>query len=154
MDKTIPIQLGFAEFNVIESAQSIYRTIGQIIQDALMKISLAIVLISASFINACAAQTEQIAAPKMDSATMQESSASAPSENQINTTGTVRFQGISGGFWGIVADDGRKFDPMGLDAKFQKEGLRVRIEATPDPDRMSTHMWGTIVTLTHIEKIK
>lgn len=85
---------------------------------------------------------------------MTEPKTSAPSENQISTTGTIRFQEIEGGFWGIVADDGRKFDPMGLDAKFQKEGLRVRFEATPDSDRMSTHMWGTIVNITHIEKIK
>lgn len=116
--------------------------------------TLLVFLISITLINACAAQSEQIVTPKMDSATMQAPNASTPSENQINTTGTVRFQGLSGGFWGIVADDGRKIDPMGLDAKFQKEGLRVRIEATPDPDRMSTHMWGTIVTITRIEKIK
>lgn len=116
--------------------------------------TLLVILISACLMNACAAQTEQIAAPKMDSPTMQEPNASAPTGNQINTTGTVRFQEMEGGFWGIVADDGRKFDPMGLDAKFQKDGLRVRFEATPDTDRMSTHMWGTIVNLTHIEKIK
>jgi hypothetical protein len=111
-------------------------------------------LISALFITGCAAQTDQIATQKTDAPAMTEPKTSAPSENQINTTGTVRFQEIEGGFWGIVADDGRKFDPMGLDAKFQKEGLRVRFEATPDADRMSTHMWGTIVSLSHIEVLK
>lgn len=116
--------------------------------------TLLVILISACLMNACAAQTEQIATPKTDTPAMTEPTTAAPSENQISTTGTVRFQEMEGGFWGIVADDGRKFDPMGLDAKFQKEGLRVRFKATPDPDRMSTHMWGTIVNLTHIEKIK
>jgi len=85
---------------------------------------------------------------------MQETNASAPTGNQINTTGTVRFQDISGGFWGIVADDGRKFDPMGLDAKFQKDGLRVRFEATPETDMMSTRMWGSMVRITRIEIVK
>lgn len=120
-----------------------------------MKLSnLLIIIASASFISACTAKSEQIVTPKLDSPAMTEPSTAVPSENQISTTGTVRFQEMEGGFWGIVADDGRKFDPMGLDAKFQKEGLRVRFKATPDPDRMSTHMWGTIVNLTHIEKIK
>jgi hypothetical protein len=120
-----------------------------------MKVShLLSFLIATSAISACVAKSDQVTITPTDPPAMIEASASAPLENQINTTGTVRFQEMSGGFWGIVADDGRNFDPMGLDAKFQKDGLRVRFEATPDPDRMSTHMWGTIVNLKRIEKIK
>lgn len=113
-----------------------------------------IILISASFISACAAQTDQIASTQTDSHAMHEPTASAPEQNQISATGTVRFQQMEGGFWGIVADDGRKFDPMDLDVEFQKEGLRVKFSAVPDNDRMSTHMWGMIVKLTQIETIK
>lgn len=83
---------------------------------------------------------------------MQEPSISIPAE--ISTTGTMRYQEMEGGFWGIVADDGGKYDPLKLDEKFQKEGLRVRFKAMPEPDMMSTHMWGTIVNLRQIEKIK
>ena len=79
---------------------------------------------------------------------------STPAPNRISATGTVRHQNLEGGFWGIIADDGRRFDPMGLDAEFQKEGLRVRFEATPETDMMSTRMWGTMVTLTKIEPIE
>jgi len=85
---------------------------------------------------------------------MTEPVASTPSPARINTTGTVRFQELEGGFWGIIADDGRKFDPMGLDAKFQKDGLRVRFEATPETDMMSTRMWGSMVRITRIEIVK
>jgi hypothetical protein len=77
-----------------------------------------------------------------------------PAPDRISATGTVRHQNLEGGFWGIIADDGRRFDPMGLDAEFQKEGLRVRFEATPETDMMSTRMWGTMVTLTKIEPIE
>lgn len=72
----------------------------------------------------------------------------------IRATGTVRRLDLEGGFWGIIADDGRKFDPMGLDARFQKEGLRVRFEATPETDMISTRMWGTMVRITRIEALK
>lgn len=120
-----------------------------------MKLSnLLAIIISASFISACAAQPEQITAIQTDSHAMHESTASTPDHNQISATGTVRFQQIEGGFWGIVADDGRKFDPMDLDVAFQKEGLRVKFTAMPDSDRMSTHMWGTIIKLSHIEALK
>ena len=32
----------------------------------------------------------------------------------IKTTGTIRHQGLEGGFWGIVGDDGTKYDPTNL----------------------------------------
>lgn len=114
--------------------------------------TLTVILISVFLISACAAQTNQHSSTKTELPAMNESNNSAP--NQISTTGTVRFQEMEGGFWGIVADDGQKFDPMGLDPKFQKDGLRVRFEASPETDMMSTHMWGTLIKLTHIERIK
>lgn len=116
--------------------------------------SLAIVIISTFIMSACVAQTNQIATPQTDATAMNEPSPSTADPNQISTTGTVRFQEMEGGFWGIVADDGGKYDPLKLDEKFQKEGLRVRFKAIPDPDIMSTHMWGKIVKLTQIEKIQ
>lgn len=111
-------------------------------------------LFAAFIISACVAQTEQITTSKLDSPVMNEPNTTAPSENQISTTGTVRFQEIEGGFWGIVADDGRKFDALNLEPSFQKEGLRVRFEAKPETDRMSTRMWGTMVTLQKIEVVE
>lgn len=117
-------------------------------------------LLTLSLVSACAASPNAVepikqavsAAPETPA--MPEPAPNATAPTRISTTGTVRFQELEGGFWGIIADDGRKFDPMGLDAKFQKDGLRVRFEATPDPDRMSTHMWGRIVRITRIEIVK
>jgi hypothetical protein len=73
------------------------------------------------------------------------------SQAVIRAKGRIVYQDLEGGFWGIVADDGRKFDPIALDEKFHKDGLRVVFEAVPDTDRMSTRMWGTMVVLRKIE---
>ncbi len=76
------------------------------------------------------------------------------SDGIIRATGIIQFQDLEGGFWGIVVDDGRKFDALNLEPSFQKEGLRVRFEAKPETEMMSTRMWGTMITLTHIEVLK
>ena len=117
-------------------------------------VPLALLLVTACAASPNAVEPIKQAAPAaLEKPAMTEPAASTTSPARINTTGTVRFQDMEGGFWGIIADDGRKFDPMGLDAKFQKDGLRVRFEAAPDPDRMSTHMWGTIVRITRMEAL-
>lgn len=124
---------------------------------------LFVVLLSASAITACAASPNAVepikqAAPAApETPAMTESAPhepATPAPDRISATGTVRFLDISGGFWGIVGDDGRKFDPMELDAAFQKEGLRVRFEAVPETDMMSTRMWGTMIALVHIEALE
>ncbi len=76
-----------------------------------------------------------------------------PSEDLIQGLATVRYQDLEGGFWGLIADDGQKYDPLVLDEALQVDGLRVRFSARPDPDRMSTHMWGQIVEILEIEAV-
>jgi hypothetical protein len=71
----------------------------------------------------------------------------------IKTTGTIKRQGIEGGFWGIVGDDGQNYDPQNLAPEFQKEGLRVSFEAETRPDAASFHMWGTIVEIKSIKNL-
>ena len=85
---------------------------------------------------------------------MTEASANADVENRIAAIGTVRFIEINGGFWGIVGDDGNNYDPMDLDPQLQEDGLRVRFEAVPETDMMSSRMWGAMIRLIHIETVK
>jgi len=70
--------------------------------------------------------------------------------SMIATTGTVRHQEMEGGFFGIVADDSTKYDPVEIAPAFQKDGLRVKFSARPANNGMSTHMWGVRVELTGI----
>lgn len=79
--------------------------------------------------------------------------AEAPKAGLIEADGTIRHIPLEGGFWAIVADDGRRFNPLELEARFQQEGLRVRFQAMPEPDVMSTRMWGEIITLQRIETL-
>ena len=68
-------------------------------------------------------------------------------------SGTITYQNLEGGFYGIIGDDGKKFEPLNLDAKYQKDGLRVAFDATVVKDAVSTRMWGTPVNLAQVEVI-
>jgi hypothetical protein len=68
-------------------------------------------------------------------------------------TGTIRFLDFEGGFYGIVGDDGRHYDPVNLDRLFRVDGLRVRFALRVIQDRFSIHMWGTVVSIVSMQKL-
>lgn len=72
----------------------------------------------------------------------------------VNVTGTVQHITLEGGFWAIRGDDGKTYDPVGgLPAEFQKEGLRVRLDAKARPDVASFHMVGPMVDIVKIQRL-
>ena len=73
--------------------------------------------------------------------------------NVIETTGVVQHQDIEGGFFGIVADDGAKYDPGTLPEAFRKDGLKVKFTAHKT-NAMTTRMWGTTVEIEKIEAVR
>ena len=75
-------------------------------------------------------------------------------EETISGTGVVTYIDLEGGFYGVVSDDGEKYDPINLGAEFQVDGLRVSFEVKIREDMVSTHMWGTLVEIVKIEKLK
>lgn len=76
-------------------------------------------------------------------------------ESEIrNMKGTVVYHEIEGGFWGIIADDGRKFNPINLSEKFQVENLRVQFDAKVKKGMVGIHMWGEYVEILKIEKLE
>jgi hypothetical protein len=68
-------------------------------------------------------------------------------------TGTVKYVDLEGGFYGIVDDQGKRYDPVNLPEAFKEDGLRVKCHIKKLPERMSFHMWGTLVGLTEIERL-
>ncbi len=60
---------------------------------------------------------------------------------------------LEGGFWGLVADDGRRFDPGALPRELQQEGLRVRVRAEPLGGVAGIRMWGTPVRVLEISPL-
>ncbi len=71
----------------------------------------------------------------------------------METTGTVQYIELEGGFYGIVADDGRRFDPTNLDESFKEDGLRVHLRGRVLEDAVSIRMWGTIIEIVSIERV-
>jgi len=69
----------------------------------------------------------------------------------MQITGTVRYLDLEGGFWGIVAEGGRKLLPIGgVPSHLKRDGQRVR--ATVEAAHvMSTRMWGEPVRVTAIQ---
>lgn len=71
----------------------------------------------------------------------------------VEGTGTINHIELEGGFYGIVTDDGRQFDPVDLEESFKEDGLRVRFRAQTVEGVASIHMWGTLVEIISIERI-
>lgn len=74
------------------------------------------------------------------------------SPDVLRGTGTIRYQTIEGGFYGIVGDDGTRLDPSNLPSSLAVDSVRVRYLARPRHDAVSFHMWGQIVDLISIER--
>jgi len=75
-------------------------------------------------------------------------------EDMISGIGMVRYVPISGGFYGIEADDGRQYLPLDLDAAFKVDGLRVRFTVRPEPDMVTIYMWGTPAYVVAVEAVE
>jgi hypothetical protein len=74
-------------------------------------------------------------------------------QDTVSGTGTIRYLYFEGGFYGIVSDDGKHYDPTNLSPEFQTDGLRVSFKIKTLENMCSFHMWGTLVIIITIEKI-
>lgn len=59
-------------------------------------------------------------------------------------TGTVSFQQIGTGFWGIVDSHGNEWRPVNMPEQLKLEGKKVTVTVEETED-MSVFMWGTPV---------
>lgn len=74
-------------------------------------------------------------------------------EETISGTGTTRLINMEGGFYGILGNDNKNYDPTNLNPEFQKDGLNVKFQAKTGKNIASIHMWGTPVELISIERL-
>lgn len=70
----------------------------------------------------------------------------------MELTGTVRWQDIEGGFWGIDGDDERQYAPEDLPEAVAEDGARVKLTFQRS-SRMSVRMWGIEIDLESIERL-
>ena len=73
--------------------------------------------------------------------------------DKVSKNGTITYISLEGGFYGIIADDQTKYDPINLTDDFKKNGLKVSFEGNIREDLLNFHMWGTIIEITSIEKL-
>jgi hypothetical protein len=78
--------------------------------------------------------------------------ASEPKPQLLSFVGTIEFVKLEGGFYGIVAKDGKKYMPVNLDKKYQKHGLKIKCQVAQRPELVTTQMWGQAVEIKHIKK--
>jgi len=65
--------------------------------------------------------------------------------------GTVHYQHLGSGFWGIIGKDGKEWRPDNMPKELQKEGLQIKIEAKESEAQMSVFMWGTSINILKYE---
>lgn len=71
---------------------------------------------------------------------------------RVETTGTIVHVPVEGGFYGIKADNGQRYDPgRSLPADFRKADLRVKFTGTIRTDVMTFRMWGKVLEISMIE---
>lgn len=67
--------------------------------------------------------------------------------------GTVVYQELEGGFWGIIADNNQQYEPVSeLPKAVQIDNGRVEAEIEP-ADVISFKMWGQPVYIRSIKRI-
>jgi len=65
-------------------------------------------------------------------------------------TGEIQYLDFECGFYGIVSDDGRCYDPVNLPSEFKNDGLQISFKVKVLKNQISFHMWGTLVEILEI----
>jgi hypothetical protein len=65
---------------------------------------------------------------------------------KIRIQGTVTYQSLGTGFWGIIDEKGNEWRPVNMPEQLKKEGKKVTVTAH-ESDEMSIFMWGTPVEI-------
>jgi len=74
-------------------------------------------------------------------------------EDTVVGKGTVKYLDFEGGFYGIIGDNGERYDPLNMAEEFQVNGLRVHFEVKILHETGTFHMWGKPVSIVNIQKL-
>ena len=80
--------------------------------------------------------------------------AASPRAAAVSTGGTVVFREKDGGFFGILADNGKQYEPVNLDPSYHTEGLRVRLSGVIDSTVLGHHQWGNPLEIERVSVVK
>ncbi|MBE0596158.1 MAG: hypothetical protein IH614_02700 [Desulfuromonadales bacterium] len=74
----------------------------------------------------------------------------ADRDHLISFAGTVTYIPLEGGFFGLVAEDGSRYDPLQLPEAFRHDGLAVQVTARRLEGMVGFHMWGQKIEIVDI----
>ena len=66
-------------------------------------------------------------------------------------TGTIQYQDISTGFWGVIDEQGRKWRPICLSEDRKVNGKKVKMKIKPLQVEASIFMWGEPMEVVEVE---
>ena len=71
----------------------------------------------------------------------------------IQGTGTIRYIDLEGGFYGIITDDQKHYDPSNLPEVLKQDNFRVEFKALVSSNQDDIHQWGKIIYLLEIKQL-
>jgi len=78
--------------------------------------------------------------------------AKMPGEGSFVVTGKIVFNNLEGGYYGIITEDGQRYDPDGLPPEYRRDGLRIKARIKIR-DVASIHLWGHAVEIVEIKEL-
>ncbi|MCP1662299.1 MAG: DUF333 domain-containing protein [Methanocalculus sp. MSAO_Arc1] len=75
-----------------------------------------------------------------------------PESPEVTGIGVVTYIDLEGGFYGIIADDGREFLPLNLPEDLKVDGTEIVFTGEVREDVITMYMWGTPLQLEDIQK--
>ena len=69
----------------------------------------------------------------------------------MQLTGTVTYQDFEGGFYGFIAEDGKKYTLNNLAMEHRRNGLVIHITAEPIHDMATTTQFGELLNVHDIK---
>ena len=66
---------------------------------------------------------------------------------KIKISGTVVYQDLESGFWGIEGDDGQLWRPVNMPEQLKTKGKKVNVVAKFDEEEFSMIMWGEAIKI-------
>ena len=68
----------------------------------------------------------------------------------VAANGTVTYIDLEGGFYGIIADDGGRYLPLGLEDRYRVDGMQVTFAGEVARDAVTIQQWGVPVEILDI----
>ena len=78
-------------------------------------------------------------------------------ENQktanMTIQGTLVFQEMEGGFMGFIANDGKKYTPIGISKEHMRDGLIIEISGELKPNMITITQFGEVIKVNSVRVI-